>query len=122
MLQKFYVIGLILCLSFLCACKQLNCYDTPSNENIRILEKLNLKFENIDTIYFNDCLSGYVHLYTKDGFEEIDTSFLYNLHKELNSNHINSDIWSFNNKSKFLFRTVIYNGELVFRENQYIEQ
>jgi hypothetical protein len=95
---------------FISSCDFVDCnYSSLNEKEMNKFSELNENFTTIDTIYNDQCLKGFVHVYLKTDQSDFKTEKeIENILSELLNSKMNRDIWVFNNENEFLYR-LFYN-------------
>ena len=90
----------------LLSCDALECNnDKLSDSEYKIIAALNQNKKRIDTIFNDECLRGYLHVYIKEKSTDSNTdNEIKQILLELKKENIQRDIWVFNGSNKFLHR------------------
>ena len=90
----------------LSSCDALECnYEKLSDSEYKIIAALNQNRKRIDTIFNDECLRGYLHVYIKEKSTDSNTdNEIKHILLELKKENIQRDIWVFNGSNKFLHR------------------
>ena len=107
--MKIRFIG-ILIMFFMISCDYLNCnYNELADWEYAKIKELNQNLQQIDTLYNDECLIGFVHVYLKTESVDFKTEKeIESILLELRNGNMNRDIWVFNNQKKFVYR-LLYN-------------
>ncbi|PHQ28864.1 MAG: hypothetical protein COA80_02070 [Leeuwenhoekiella sp.] len=90
----------------LLSCDALECnYQKLSESEYKIIAALNQNKKRIDTMFNDECLRGYLHVYIKEKSTDLDTdNEIKQILLELKKENMQRDIWVFNSSNKFLHR------------------
>ena len=124
--MKTKYFGILVLLIVVTSCNYIDCnYEKLTDKEYKKIAELNLNLKRIDTMYNDECLKGFFHVYLKSKSTDSETENEINgIITELKNENMKRDVWVFNNQEVFLYRLFYsdLNSNIIKTDLQYPNQ